>query len=548
MPVGVRDRFTFRIRAKHLNPLLMLRVVRVVRALVVVGLPRFDPRRRVVRALGVVQRRVLREVVEVVRRGRCEHGGRAAEITVCRLAVRIRQEAHAAVGVDIGRIGEILLHLLIGIRHLRQCAFFEVDLVEQAHRVRAVDFRRHLAVFVHRGRVQAQRQQFGGDIDGDEIAGLALIVRDDDLHRAQIGFLVDLVRLDLAFERVGGLRTVRRGLRRDRLVLLPREHDAVHAGHAHVVAKLVGEGHHTVAGGRAALRFSLDRRIRVARDLAPNRVEHGVQRVGVGRGQIIVRVRGLRAQLRVRRGIRVVARDTLHERVRPERHVAIACHLGHVGGRIGAGEDADRIDGSAVGLHGFCLGNGGIRHLVFEGIAARRLAISEEDDDLRSVGTRVVEHLVGVLQTIIRARGASGGKVADRALQCFQAIGQATACIRCARIGDQTDAVLLVRIAHLGVRGNRLVDEAIDRLLERIHTRGRGLGIELHMVRGRVIRCGLWRDRGPIQHPSVSPGVRAVTPGHLTVTVAIGDVIRFPLIKLIGVYRTVRGHVFVHRP
>ena len=157
MPVSVRDRFTFRIRAKHLDPLLMLRVVRVVRALVVVCLLRFDRRRRVVQTLGVVQRRVLREVVEVVCRGWREHGGRAAVGAIGRRVVRVRQEAHTAVGVDVGLIGEILSHLLIGIRHLRQGAVFEVDLVEQAHRVRACDARRHVAVFVHLRRVQAQR-------------------------------------------------------------------------------------------------------------------------------------------------------------------------------------------------------------------------------------------------------------------------------------------------------------------------------------------------------------------------------------------------------
>ncbi len=372
-------------------------------------------------------------------------------------------------------------------------------------------------------------------------------MRDDDLHRAQIGFLVDLVRLDLAFERVGGLRTVRRGLRRDRLVLLPREHDAVHAGHAHVVAKLVGEGNHTVAGGRAALRFSLDRRIRVARDLAPNRVEHGVQRVGVGRGQIIVRVRGLRAQLRVRRGIRVVARDTLHERVRFERCIAIAGHLGYVGGRIGAFEDADRIDGSAIGFHDSCLGDGVVRHSPIEAVIAG-LPVGEEDDGLRRVSPCLPKHRIGLGHAFTRLGSTICAQAIHDGLQTAQRIDQAAFPAGIARIGDQTDTVLLVRIAHLGVRGNRLVDEAIDRLLERIHTRSRGSGIELHMVRGRVIRCGLWRDRGPIQHPSVSPGVRAVAPAHLAVAAAIGDVIRFILVKLIGVYRTVRGHVLIHRP
>ncbi len=99
MPVGVRDRFTFRIRAKHVNPLLMLRVVRVVRALVVVGLPRFNRRRRVVQTLGVVQRRVLREVVEVVRRGRCEHCGRRAvrRLRLCGRVILVRIEPYTLV-------------------------------------------------------------------------------------------------------------------------------------------------------------------------------------------------------------------------------------------------------------------------------------------------------------------------------------------------------------------------------------------------------------------------------------------------------------------
>ena len=154
---------------------------------------------------------------------------------------------------------DVVRHLRIRHHDFLFRAFLEVDLVEQAHRIRAVDARRHIAVFVHVRRVQAQRQQFGGDIDGDEIAGLARVVLDDDLHRAQIGFLVDLVRFNLAFEGVDGLRTVRGGLRRDRRVLLACEDDTVHFGHAHVVAELVGEGHHTVAGGRAALRFGLDR-------------------------------------------------------------------------------------------------------------------------------------------------------------------------------------------------------------------------------------------------------------------------------------------------
>ncbi len=524
MPVGILDRLAHGVLAEHVDPLLMPRIVCVIRALVVIRLPCFNRRRRVVQTLGIVQRRVLCEVVEVVRRGRREHGGRASVGAIGRRVVRVRQEAHTAVGVDVGWIGEILSHLFVRLRDLRFGTVFEVDLVEQAHRIRAVDARRHIAVFVHVRRVQAQRQQFGGDIDGDEIAGLAPIVRDDDPHRAQIGFLVDLIRLDLAFERVGRLRTVRRGLRRDRLVLLPREHDAVHAGHAHVVAKLVGEGHHTVAGSRAALRFSLDRRIRVARDLAPDCVEHGIERVSVGCGQIVVRVRGLRAQLRVLRGIRVVARHTLHERVRLERRVAAVGHLGHVGGRIGAGEDADRIDGSAIGLHGSCLGDGGIRHITIKAIIAG-LSVGEEDDNLRCVSSRLAKHFIRFSHAFTCLGAAFCAQVTHDGLQIVQRIDQTAFPTGIARIGDQTDAVLLVRIAHLGVRRDCLVDEAIDRLLERIHTRSRGSGIELHMVRGRVIRCGLWRDRGPIQRPSVSPGVRAVAPGHLTVTVAIGDVI-----------------------
>ncbi len=386
MPVGILDRLAHGVLAEHVDPLLMPRIVCVIRALVVIRLPCFNRRRRVVQTLGIVQRRVLCEVVEVVRRGRREHGGRASVGAIGRRVVRVRQEAHTAVVADVGRIREILSHLFVRLRDLRFGTVFEVDLVEQAHRIRAVDARRHIAVFVHVRRVQAQRQQFGGDIDGDEIAGLAPIVRDDDLHRAQIGRLIDLICSDGAFERIDGLRAVRRRRRGDRFVLLAGEHDAVHLRHAHIVAELVGERHNAVAQalGRPTLGRGLDRRCRIARHLIPDRVEHGVERIGVGRRKIVVSVRRACAKGFRREAcrVRVVARDALHERIRFERLITVSRNARDIGVWIGAFENTDRIDRSAVGLHRLRVANGVLRDGVIEIALRRRLPVSEEDDDL----------------------------------------------------------------------------------------------------------------------------------------------------------------------
>ena len=137
----------------------MLRIVRVVRALVVVGLRHavFDGLRRVFQILGIVQRRVLREVVEVVRRRRREHGGRRTvrRRRLCRRVVGVRQEVHIA--ARVGMLCDVLTHRRIRLGHLVSHTVFQRNVVEQADRVRACDARRHVAVFVHLRRVQAQR-------------------------------------------------------------------------------------------------------------------------------------------------------------------------------------------------------------------------------------------------------------------------------------------------------------------------------------------------------------------------------------------------------
>lgn len=64
--------------AEHVDPLLVLRVIRIVRALVVVRLSCFYRSRRIVEILGIVQRRIFGEVIEIVRRRRLERGSRCA--------------------------------------------------------------------------------------------------------------------------------------------------------------------------------------------------------------------------------------------------------------------------------------------------------------------------------------------------------------------------------------------------------------------------------------------------------------------------------------
>ena len=187
----------------------------------------------------------------------------------------------------------------------------------------------------------------------------------------------------------------------------------------------------------------------------------------------------------------------MHERVRFERRVAAVCHIGHVGRWVGTREDADRIDGSALGFHRLRTCDRAVCDRRFKGVAACRLSIGEEDDDLRGIGTRIAKNGVSRLHAQIRSCGAGCLQLVHSGLQATQGIGQAASPICVTRVGDETDAVLLVRVAHFCIRLNRLVDEPVDRLLERIHARvfSRQIppAVELRM-RGVTVGGGCFRS------------------------------------------------------
>ena len=375
----------------------MLRVVRIIRAHVVVGAVCVDRLGRVVGVLRVVQRRVVDEVVEVVRLGRSERGGRGAELRIGFVLVR---------GERLAVRGDVRGERLVRVRQRLLDAILERHGVEHADRECVVDRGGHGAVLVDRRRVQAQWEQLLGHLHAHRVGLLA--VRDGDDQVGEVRGTVDRVAGDFAFERVGrGLAVFARlgGLLRE---LLACEHNAGEVLDRHVFAEFVGEG------DGAALHTRLgrggDRRARLAGDGGPDVVEDARELVGVRGVHVVVGVRRALSEFAERgaRRVRVVARYGLH--------VAVGVR-GQIVDVIGL-ERAHCIDQCTGVLERFCFLDG----LV----AIPWIAVGEEDDD--GIGVRafvLVNQLVGELESFRGVGAAKVGQAVDDAFEGRRVIGEA---------------------------------------------------------------------------------------------------------------------------
>ena len=355
-----------------------------VAALVVVGLAGHE---RVARGLGqslvLVDGRVARDVVVAVLLGRGERRGGVAV-----RAARPRVGEEEDLTVRVGVIGDVVRHLSVGVGEKFRDAELEARAKEDANGEGQGDGAGAVICVDVEG---SQRDEGRRYLDRHVVSGpRVVLVRVANLDE-------DVAEVAGGVERVSGLALEHVGIHVAvgglgvRVKDLVGEDDVPEVIHLHIVAELVGEGHVARLGLHAigCVRGVAGR----VRDLLGDVVEDGLEIGGVGCRLVEGGILGAGAEVPAVAtprggigGIGVVAGNRLHKLVlvaRPTR--------GNIGRRVRPVEDADGVNGCSGTLHGFCRLNGARGNARVKLAETRRLAISEEDDNLSGIRARGVK-------------------------------------------------------------------------------------------------------------------------------------------------------------